>query len=104
MHNSRPAGLLRVLQGVWIAAVLLTCVRVWVAPGPILPQAQAQIPDPAVQRNLALQEARRTNQLLEKLIETLETQTLKVRIEDADKSKGKSALSRRGGAGSSSGR
>ena len=104
MHDSRPLRLLRVLQGVWIAAVLLTCVRVWVAPGPILPQAQAQIPDPAVQRNLALQETRRTNQLLEKLIKTLETRTLKVCIEDADKSSGKSALPRRGGADGSSGR
>ncbi len=104
MHDSRPLRLLRVLQGVWIAAVLLTCVHVWFAPGPILPQAQAQIPDPAIQRNLALKETRRTNQLLEKLIKTLETQTLKVRIEDADKSKGKSALPCRGGAGSSSGR
>ena len=104
MHNPRPSGLLRVLQGVWIAAVLLTCVRVWVAPGPLLPQAQAQIPDPAVQRNLALQETRRTNQLLEKLIKTLETRTLKVRIEDADKSKGKSALPRRDGASRGTGR
>ena len=104
MRDAKPSGLLRVLQGLWIVQLLLTCVRVWVAPGPILPEAQAQIPDPAVQRNHALVEARRTNQLLEKLIKTLETRTLKVRFEDADKSSGKSALPRSGGAEGSSGR
>jgi hypothetical protein len=104
MRNAKSSGLLRVLQGLWIVLVLLTCVRVWVAPEPILPQARAQIPDPAVQRNQALVEARRTNQLLEKLINTLETRTLNVRIEDADNSSGESALPRRGGADGSSSR
>jgi hypothetical protein len=80
----------RILKKLWGALIVVTCLRVWLGPIQPLDRAQAQIlPNPADQRIATLQEARRTNQLLEKLISTLETRTFKVRIEANDKPGGK---------------
>ena len=73
----------------WVRAglvgfVLLTCVRVWVGPGAVLPVADAQIPNPAAQRNAAVKEARRTNLLLTEIKQILEVGVLNVRMAGAD--------------------
>ena len=64
--------------------VLLTCLRVWIWPAPILPSAQAQIPDSGMQRKLLLEEAKRTNRLLGEIKQILTSHTFNVRIEGAD--------------------
>ncbi|MCK4659100.1 MAG: hypothetical protein KAV82_06215 [Phycisphaerae bacterium] len=80
---------------VLIAAILtVTCVRVWLGPGDVLPRAAAQIPDSGLQRKKMLDEIQRTNRLLEQIHHTLETQTIKVRVESTDKTK-KSAIAPR---------
>ena len=67
--------------------MLATCIRVWVGSVTWVPQAQAQLPDSAQQRNRLLTEAVRTNELLAELIKTLKTHTLKVVLEGSDKNK-----------------
>jgi hypothetical protein len=64
--------------------ILLTCLRVWVGPFPILPEARAQIPDSGLQRKLLLEEAQRTNQLLSDIKRFLESGDLNVRIKGTD--------------------
>jgi len=64
--------------------ILLTCLRVWVGPFPILPEARGQIPDAGLQRKLLLEEAQRTNQLLSDIKRFLESGDLNVRIKGAD--------------------
>lgn len=76
-------GALRLLVAGAIAA---TCVRVWLGPGPMVPQASAQIPDAGLQRREVLAETRRTNQLLEQILRTLQTGTIQVRLEGTDNS------------------
>ncbi|HNQ21731.1 MAG TPA: hypothetical protein PKK06_01405 [Phycisphaerae bacterium] len=65
--------------------IVLSCLKVWVEPGSLTPMAVAQIPDSGLQRQQLLDEARRTNQLLSDILQTLKTQTLNVRMEGADK-------------------
>ena len=69
---------------VLVLFVLLTCIRVWMGPTPLIDPAQAQIPDSGAQRKMLVDEARRTNQLLTEIKQILSTQTLNVRIEGAD--------------------
>ena len=47
-------------------------------------QARAQIPNSGLQRKRILQEARRTNELLEEILKVLRKGTLNVRIRGAD--------------------
>lgn len=69
--------------------VVLTCIRVWIGPAAFVDQAQAQIPDSGLQRELLLTEARRTNQLLTEIRQLLKDHTLNVRIRGADNQAGK---------------
>ena len=64
--------------------VLLTCLRVWLWPAPMLPEALAQIPDSGLQRKLLLEEVQQTNRLLGEVREILRSHTFNVRIEGAD--------------------
>jgi len=64
--------------------VILTCLRIWIGPFPILERAEAQIPDAGLQRKQLVDEARRTNELLSDIKRILETQTLQVRLQGAD--------------------
>lgn len=64
--------------------VLLTCIRVWTGPLPMLGTAYGQIPDAGLQRNQLLHEAKLSNQLLADIKQTLATGTLHVRLEGAD--------------------
>jgi len=68
---------------VFLLAVTLW--KVWIGGGEILPAAQAQIPDSGLQRKLLLDEVQKTNLLLQELLTTVRTGTLKVRIEGTDK-------------------
>jgi hypothetical protein len=81
--------------------VLLTCLRVWVGPVPLLPKAQAQIPDSGMQRKLLLDEAKRTNQLLGEIKQILTSHTLNVRLEGADNQARPPGKQRRDGTDSS---
>ena len=85
--------LVRMLIAGFLAA---TCARVWLGPGATLPQALAQIPDSGLQRKKMLDEIQRTNQLLEQIHRTLRTQTIKVRLEGTDKTKGRVIVPRSG--------
>jgi len=66
----------------WLAAafVLASCVRAWIGPELTIPRAAAQIPDSGLQRNILIEEARRTNQLLTELKDLLRKETINVRI------------------------
>lgn len=55
--------------------------------------ASAQIPDTGLQRQHIVDETRRTNQLLEQILDQLRTGTMKVRPESADKPEGKKGKS-----------
>jgi len=72
----------------WIlsAVVVATCIRVWSWPdGQLLPHAQAQVPDSGLQRKQILAAAQRTNELLIRIIDILGSETIEVRIVEADK-------------------
>jgi heme exporter protein D len=75
-----------------VAVVAATCARVWLGSGVALPQAMAQIPDSGLQRKEMLDEIRRTNRWLEQIHQTLQTETIKVRMEGTDKTSGKAAV------------
>ena len=64
--------------------VILTCLRIWLGPFPLLERAEAQIPDAGLQRKQIVDESRRTNELLSDIKRILETQTLQVRLQGAD--------------------
>ncbi len=75
-------------RAVIVLFVLMTCIRVWVGPMPLLAEARAQIPDAGKQRLLVIQETQRTNQLLSEIKQLLKSHTFKVRVEGADNSSG----------------
>ena len=64
--------------------VLVTLLRVWVAPVAWDQPASAQIPDAGLQRNQLLEETRKTNQMLSDIKRILEKGTLNVRLQGAD--------------------
>ena len=64
--------------------VILTCLRIWLGPFPLLERVEAQIPDAGLQRKQLVEAAQRTNELLSDIKRILDTQTLHVRLEGAD--------------------
>lgn len=84
MESTEKSLLSRVLRVAFLAFLLLTCVRVWTGPGNWEPTALAQIPDAGLQRKQAIDEARRTNQLLQEIRAILSDGVLNVRIQGAD--------------------
>jgi hypothetical protein len=64
--------------------ILLTALRVWTGPVPLIEPVNAQIPDSGLQQQQQLDETRRTNQLLQEIKKILETGTLNVRFPGAD--------------------
>jgi hypothetical protein len=76
--------------------ILVTCLRVWVGPTPVLPEAKGQLSNPASQRQLVLEEARRTNRLLEDIKKMLKDHTFNVRVAGADNQGPAPALPRDG--------
>lgn len=79
--RSQKPGLWRYAMGFF---VLVTCLRVWVGPAPVLESAKAQIPDSAQQRNQMIEAAKRTSELLAEIKHILASGTLNVRIAGAD--------------------
>ena len=73
---------LRIAVGVILTA---TCVRVWLGPVNIVPEARAQIPNAGAQRADLVREAEQTNQLLTEIVQILKTQTLNVQVVGTDK-------------------
>ena len=63
---------------------LATCLRVWIGPDRILPEARAQIPDAGMQRKLLVDEVRKTNRLLTEIKEILTSHTLNAPSKGAD--------------------
>ncbi len=84
----------RVFRAATVLLVLLTCLRVWTGPEPLLERAQAQIPDSGHQRQLLLVESRKTNELLTEIAQILRDRTLNVRIAPADNQAGAPVLRR----------
>jgi hypothetical protein len=64
--------------------VLLSCLRAWVGPVELVSEAQAQIPDSALQRKQLLDEVKRLNLKLAGIKHILTTHTFNVRIQGAD--------------------
>lgn len=81
MQNYTPN---RLWKPALYALAVLTCLRVWLGPTQILPQAEAQIPDAGLQRKLLLEEVQRTNELLIEIKQLLTDHTFNVRIAGAD--------------------
>ena len=74
----------RFLDRLVVFFVILTCLRIWLGPFPVLERAEAQIPDAGLQRKQLVEAAQRTNELLSDIKRILETQTLHVRLQGAD--------------------
>ena len=53
--------------------------------GPLIPRAQAQVPDSGAQRLKLLAENKKTNALLDQILQHLRTQTVKVKVIGTDK-------------------
>lgn len=77
-----------------IALIVATCIRVWIGPEPIVPTAQAQIPNAGTQRLELITEVRKTNEMLFRIATLLETGTLKVEMAGTDKHVGQGASTR----------
>lgn len=84
MSHEAPHRQSSLIRNLVIGVVLLTCLRIWMGPSTMIASVQAQLPEPAEYRKLLLQEARRTNEFLSEITETLKSRTLKVQIIEAD--------------------
>ena len=79
--SRRPLSLWNVALIVFLAA---TCLKVWTGGASLVTDAQAQIPDPGLQRKEMVAEIRRTNELLTDILALLKSGKLHVRVEGAD--------------------
>lgn len=80
--SARPSS--RWIHRAVVGFVLLTCLRVWTGPLPMLESAYGQIPDAGMQRKQLLDEAKKSNELLTDIRQALTQGTLHVRVEGAD--------------------
>jgi hypothetical protein len=69
------------------ALLTIIAIELWAMQPDVVSPAQAQVPDSGLQRYQMIDEARRTNQLLEQILEHLRTKPVKVNITDTDKAK-----------------
>ena len=79
--DSRQPKMVVALVGTMVVAL---CILWCMAGTTLLSKAQAQLPNPAVQRLDLVQEVRRTNELLEEIRQLLKSGTLHVRVVGAD--------------------
>ena len=91
--TERTGKVLRFFLGVILA---VTFIRVWAGPTSWAADAKAQIPDAGSQRADLLQEVRKTNDLLRKVVKILETQSVKVEVQNAAGTAGKGKNKTRG--------
>lgn len=82
--TDRKVGSFRAFRAAGVVLLLLTCLRIWTGPEPLIKQAHAQIPDAGRQRQLLVDETRKTNQLLAEIAQILRERTLNVRLAPAD--------------------
>ena len=74
----------------WVVVAVLgtLAVQVWSNTPSILPAAVAQIPDTGLQRKQLIDEQRRTNDLLEQIVDVLRSKTIKVELAPSEKERG----------------
>ena len=84
-----PTVLTRALRVLFVLALLMIALQVWVTPLAPFPAAEA-IPDSGAQRAQLLEEAKRTNELLARLVEHLEKRPVRVTIESTSSAPGAS--------------
>ena len=70
------------------ALLTMIVVELWAGRPDMLPVASAQIPDTGKQRLELIQETRKTNRLLEQILQHLRAKPIKVTIQTTDKSSG----------------
>ncbi|RIK66396.1 MAG: hypothetical protein DCC65_09640 [Planctomycetota bacterium] len=90
MPPTKVVTLDRYTRGILTALTVLLAViaiELWAGRPSDLPAAQAQIPDTGLQRKIIADEAQRTNQLLEQILEHLQSKPIRVRVV-ADESSG----------------
>ena len=70
-----------------LIAIILAVIaaELWVALPAIGPKAQAQIPDSGLQRHVMIDEVQRTNRLLDRLLDHLQTKRIKVTTQADEK-------------------
>lgn len=85
------------LRSLIVVFVMVTCIRVWLGPVPLLSSAEAQLPDSALQRIKLLEATQRTNELLAEIKHLLADGTLNVRIDGADNTSADNKAPRKGG-------
>lgn len=74
----------RVLRAALLLLALATFAKVWLGPFSLTSEALGQIPDSGAQRKLLIDEARRTNELLQDIKQILTEKTINVRVQSAD--------------------
>lgn len=90
--TTREIRLDRFTRGLLCALTVLLAVialELWVGLPSSASPAMAQIPDTGLQRLQIVEETRKTNQLLQEILNYLKTGTVKVKTESADKRGGK---------------
>ena len=78
----------RFTRGLLLALTVLLAViaiELWAARPGTTSTAMAQVPDSGAQRNQMIEETRRTNQLLEQILDHLKTKTVMVKMADTDR-------------------
>ncbi len=85
----------RLLLTALTVLLAVIAVELWAARPPLVREAQAQIPDSGLQRNVLIDEARRTNKLLEEILDHLQNKPVKVKSADTDKADGAARGGRR---------
>lgn len=83
-----PDRFTRCLLVVLTVLLAIIAVELWAGQPSALPAASAQIPDSGLQRNQQLMEIRKTNQLLDQILEHLQTKPIKVQAADTDQKNG----------------
>ena len=81
-ENGRRTGLEAVIA---VSLLSLIAIQLWCGSVSVLPSASAQIPDTGLQRKQLIDEQRRTNELLEQILDTLQSRTIKVYVAASDK-------------------
>lgn len=74
----------KVIRTLLFSFLVLTCLKVWLAPVEVVQPVHAQIPNSGQQRYDMIAELKRVNQQLTELISVVKTHTIKVRMAGAD--------------------
>ncbi len=94
-HTVVPDRYTRLLLTAITVLLTVIAIELWAERPPLVREARAQIPDSGLQRNVMIDEARRTNKLLEEILDHLKNKPIKVKSVDTDKSDGDTRGGRR---------